>query len=181
MKRIYENARGRWRCWRRKAVRYTSPQDRDLNGVYDQVINDLGKVYSLGYKRRTKTRRLWRAVVVQILKRPDVSARFSRVITLIDGTDFSLWLQIETVFLFSKSQTEVCATEENLMMSGQPLESEYARTIAAMSLKLAKMKFFRSCVPSWTLSMSCWQGRSGTRNASLCRGQGGAYAKSSAI
>jgi VWFA-related protein len=48
----------------------------DLNGVYSQVIEDLGKVYSLGYKP-TNDRRdgLWREVNVRIRDRPDLSAR----------------------------------------------------------------------------------------------------------
>ncbi|HJQ31601.1 MAG TPA: VWA domain-containing protein [Pyrinomonadaceae bacterium] len=48
----------------------------DLDGVYAQVIEDLGKVYSLGYKP-TNDRRdgLWREVKVTIRDRPDLSAR----------------------------------------------------------------------------------------------------------
>lgn len=48
----------------------------DLNGVYEQVINDLGKVYSLGYKPTTATAEpTWRSVEVAILNRPDLITR----------------------------------------------------------------------------------------------------------
>ena len=48
----------------------------DLNGVYEQVINDLGKVYSLGYKPTTATAEpTWRSVEVSILNRPDLITR----------------------------------------------------------------------------------------------------------
>jgi hypothetical protein len=76
---IYENARRTLALLAQEsgAPYYTARKIGDLNGVYDQVINDLGKVYSLGYKPTNEKRDgSWRAVVVQILKRPDVSARF---------------------------------------------------------------------------------------------------------
>lgn len=48
----------------------------DLNGVYEQVINDLGKVYSLGYTPTNTTRdSSWRAVNVTVINRPDLVAR----------------------------------------------------------------------------------------------------------
>jgi VWFA-related protein len=48
----------------------------DLNGVYEQVINDLGKVYSLGYKPTNATRDgTWRWVQVSIANRTDLVAR----------------------------------------------------------------------------------------------------------
>jgi VWFA-related protein len=48
----------------------------DLNGVYEQVINDLGKVYSLGYKPTNATRDgNWRSVQVSIANRTDLVAR----------------------------------------------------------------------------------------------------------
>jgi len=56
---------------------YKARKIGDLNGVYDQVMNDLGKVYSLGYKPTNEKRDgSWRPVMVQIPNRPDVSARF---------------------------------------------------------------------------------------------------------
>ena len=48
----------------------------DLNGVYAQVINDLGKVYSLGYKPSNPTRDgSWRDVQISIANRPDLVTR----------------------------------------------------------------------------------------------------------
>jgi VWFA-related protein len=48
----------------------------DLNGVYEQVINDLGKVYSLGYKPTNATHDAsWRWVQVSIANRPELVAR----------------------------------------------------------------------------------------------------------
>jgi VWFA-related protein len=79
MKRIYENARRTLALLARESggPYYTARKIGDLNGVYDQVINDLGKVYSLGYKPTNEKRDgSWRAVMVQIPNRPDVSARF---------------------------------------------------------------------------------------------------------
>jgi hypothetical protein len=55
---------------------YTARKLSDLNGVYEQVINDLGKVYSLGYKPTAATNEpTWRWVQVSILNRPDLVAR----------------------------------------------------------------------------------------------------------
>lgn len=48
----------------------------DLNGVYEEVINDLGKVYSLGYKSTNATRdSSWRWVQVSVVNRTDLIAR----------------------------------------------------------------------------------------------------------
>ena len=48
----------------------------DLNGVYEQVINDLGKVYSLGYTPTNATRDgNWRSVQVSLVNRTDLVAR----------------------------------------------------------------------------------------------------------
>jgi VWFA-related protein len=55
---------------------YRAGKISDLNGVYEQVINDLGKVYSLGYKPTNATRdSTWRAVEVSIVNRTDLVAR----------------------------------------------------------------------------------------------------------
>jgi hypothetical protein len=44
--------------------------------VYEQVINDLGKIYSLGYKPTNAARdNSWRPVKVSIANRPDLIAR----------------------------------------------------------------------------------------------------------
>jgi len=79
LKRIYENARRTLALLAQESggPYYTARKIGDLNGVYDQVMNDLGKVYSLGYKPTNEKRDgSWRAVKVQIPNRPDVSARF---------------------------------------------------------------------------------------------------------
>ncbi len=55
---------------------YRAGKISDLNGVYEQVINDLGKVYSLGYKPTNATRdSTWRQVDVSIVNRKDLVAR----------------------------------------------------------------------------------------------------------
>ena len=44
--------------------------------MYEQVINDLGKVYSLGYKPTNTTHdSTWRQVNVSIVNRTDLVAR----------------------------------------------------------------------------------------------------------
>jgi len=55
---------------------YQARKLSDLNGVYEQVINDLGKVYSLGYKpTNARHDRVWRSVQVSIVNRTDLVAR----------------------------------------------------------------------------------------------------------
>jgi Ca-activated chloride channel homolog len=55
---------------------YRARKLSDLNGVYEQVINDLGKVYSLGYTPTKATHdSTWRWVNVSIVNRPDLVAR----------------------------------------------------------------------------------------------------------
>jgi len=55
---------------------YRARKLSDLNGVYEQVINDLGKVYSLGYKPTNATHdNTWRWVKVSIVNRTDLVAR----------------------------------------------------------------------------------------------------------
>jgi Ca-activated chloride channel homolog len=54
---------------------YHARKVNDLNGVYQQVINDLGKIYSLGYRSHNDKRDgTWRFVNVQIVNRPDLIA-----------------------------------------------------------------------------------------------------------
>ncbi len=55
---------------------YRADKLQDLKNVYRQVIGDLGRIYSIGY-RPTQTARdgTWRVVSVQIPSRGDVSAR----------------------------------------------------------------------------------------------------------
>jgi VWFA-related protein len=77
-KRIYENARKTLALLAQESggLYYTARKIEDLNGVYDQVINDLGKVYSLGYKPTNEKRDgSWRRVQIQMTNRPDLSAR----------------------------------------------------------------------------------------------------------
>jgi VWFA-related protein len=55
---------------------YKAKKLSDLNGVYEQVINDLGKVYSLGYKPTNPAREGdWRNVQISIVNRPDLVTR----------------------------------------------------------------------------------------------------------
>ena len=78
-RRIYENARKMLALLAQESGGpfYKARKIADLNGVYDQVINDLGLVYSLGYKPTNEKRDgSWREVQVQLPARPDLSARF---------------------------------------------------------------------------------------------------------
>lgn len=78
MKRVYENAR---KTLMRLAdesggLYYKAKKIEDLEGVYGQVIEDLGKVYSLGYKPTNDKRdRTWRTVKIQVLNLPDLITR----------------------------------------------------------------------------------------------------------
>ena len=78
MKVEYENARRTLNLLAQESggSYYQARKLSDLNGVYEQVINDLGKVYSLGYKPTIATRdSSWRWVKVSIANRPDLEAR----------------------------------------------------------------------------------------------------------
>ncbi|HKO98804.1 MAG TPA: VWA domain-containing protein [Pyrinomonadaceae bacterium] len=76
--RIYENAR---KTLTRLAdesggLYYKAKKIEDLDGVYGQVIADLGKIYSLGYKPSNDKRDgTWRTVKIQVPTLPDVSTR----------------------------------------------------------------------------------------------------------
>jgi len=49
---------------------------KDLDDVYPQVIGDLGRIYSIGYRPSNTLRDgKWRSVTVQIHDRQDVTAR----------------------------------------------------------------------------------------------------------
>ena len=77
-KRIYQNARNTLALLAQESggFYYRARKIEDLNGVYDQVINDLGKVYSLGYKPTNEKRDgAWRKVEIQLNGRPDLTAR----------------------------------------------------------------------------------------------------------
>jgi Ca-activated chloride channel family protein len=78
VKEQYENARRTLNLLAQESggSYYRARKLSDLNGVYEQVINDLGKVYSLGYKPANATRdSSWRWVKVSINNRPDLVAR----------------------------------------------------------------------------------------------------------
>lgn len=77
-RQMYENARKTLGALAEESggTYYKAKKIADLNGVYEQVINDLGKVYSLGYKPENDKRDgTWRSVQVQIVNRPDLIAR----------------------------------------------------------------------------------------------------------
>lgn len=58
---------------------YPAKDVKDLDEVYDQVIKDLGTVYSLGYKSNNTLRDgKWRTVAVQVVSRTGVIARTKR-------------------------------------------------------------------------------------------------------
>src|ERR1044072_6229026 len=55
---------------------YRANQLKDLDSVYQQVIGDLGRIYSIGYRPSNASRDgKWRSVSVRILERQDVTAR----------------------------------------------------------------------------------------------------------
>lgn len=60
-------------------IYYKARKIRDLDSVYRQVIEDLGKIYSLGY-RPTNAKRdgLWRTIKIQIVNRPELATRVRR-------------------------------------------------------------------------------------------------------
>jgi VWFA-related protein len=76
--RIYQNARRTMTLFAEESggLYYSARKIEDLNGVYEQVIDDLGKVYSLGYKPANEKRDgTWRRVEIKIPNRPDLAAR----------------------------------------------------------------------------------------------------------
>jgi hypothetical protein len=55
---------------------YRANKLKDLDDVYRQVIGDLGRIYSIGYRPSNTIRDgKWRSVNVQIMDRQDVAAR----------------------------------------------------------------------------------------------------------
>jgi VWFA-related protein len=74
----YENARHALNLLAQESggTYYKARKLSDLNGVYEQVINDLGKVYSLGYQPTNPARDgSWRWVQVSIVNHPELVAR----------------------------------------------------------------------------------------------------------
>jgi VWFA-related protein len=58
---------------------YQARKIEDLHGVYERVIRDLGTVYSLGYQPKNRLHDgSWRNVSVQLINRPNLSARSKR-------------------------------------------------------------------------------------------------------
>jgi VWFA-related protein len=61
------------------SIVYRARKVEDLKGVYEQVMRDLGTVYSIGYRPRNMERDgSWRNVRVQLVNRPDLAARTKR-------------------------------------------------------------------------------------------------------
>lgn len=61
------------------SIVYSARKIEDLKGVYEQVIRDLGMVYSIGYSPKNKERDgTWRVINVQIVNRPELAARTRR-------------------------------------------------------------------------------------------------------
>ena len=58
---------------------YHARNVEDLNGVYERVVRDLGRVYIIGYQPKNRIRDgSWRSVSVQVVNRPDLTARSKR-------------------------------------------------------------------------------------------------------
>jgi VWFA-related protein len=58
---------------------YRARRLEDLKGIYEQVIRDLGMVYSIGYSPTNKRRDgSWRTISVQFPARPELNARTRR-------------------------------------------------------------------------------------------------------
>lgn len=58
---------------------YTANSAKDLSGIYEQVVNELGQVYSLGYEPKNETRDGgWRELSVKIKSRPELLVRTRR-------------------------------------------------------------------------------------------------------
>lgn len=77
-RRIYEHARKTLALLAEESggLYYKARKFEDLDGVYQQVINDLGKVYSLGYKPTNEKRDgSWRSLKVEIPTHSDLITR----------------------------------------------------------------------------------------------------------
>jgi Ca-activated chloride channel family protein len=58
---------------------YKANDAKDLSGIYEQVINDLGQIYSIGYEPRNETRDGgWRTLEVKIKNQPNLIVRTRR-------------------------------------------------------------------------------------------------------
>ncbi|HBB96704.1 MAG TPA: hypothetical protein DC054_15065 [Blastocatellia bacterium] len=77
-RRTYENARNTLGvlAYESGGLYYSARKVEDLNGVYEQVIEDLSKVYSLGYRSTNEKRDgSWRTVNVEITAHSDLKTR----------------------------------------------------------------------------------------------------------
>ena len=77
-RRMYENARNTLGvlAYESGGLYYSARKVEDLNGVYEQVIEDLGKVYSLGYRSTNQKRDgSWRTVNIEISGHPELKTR----------------------------------------------------------------------------------------------------------
>ena len=55
---------------------YKADDLKDLNGIYEQVVNDIGRIYSLGYESKDESRDGgWRNISVKLKNHPDLTAR----------------------------------------------------------------------------------------------------------
>lgn len=58
---------------------YRAQKVKDLRGVYEQVIRNLGTVYSIGYQPKNRARDgSWRNVSIRLINRPELSAHSKR-------------------------------------------------------------------------------------------------------
>jgi VWFA-related protein len=58
---------------------YRAKDAGDLKGIYEQVVNELGQVYSIGYEPKAEVRDgSWRALTVKIKTQPNLVARTRR-------------------------------------------------------------------------------------------------------
>jgi VWFA-related protein len=76
--RMYENARNTLGvlAFESGGLYYSARKLEDLNGVYEQVIEDLSKVYSLGYRSTNEKRDgSWRAVNIATPAHPELKTR----------------------------------------------------------------------------------------------------------
>ena len=76
--RMYENARNTLGvlAYESGGLYYSARKVEDLNGVYEQVIEDLSKVYSLGYRSTNQKRDAsWRTVNIEITSHAELKSR----------------------------------------------------------------------------------------------------------
>jgi Ca-activated chloride channel homolog len=58
---------------------YRANDAKDLSGIYEQVVNELGQIYSIGYEPKNETRDGgWRALEVKIKRQPNLVTRTRR-------------------------------------------------------------------------------------------------------